>query len=121
MGYLILTGGFILVGLSTLGAAIMGYRGKVCDRQIGYTVPARVAADPVLAKKANGLVAFWCTGGSILCLLPLIYLYLIREQGTDAIPLSHLIAFAVYGFVLTCISTYPFEKIKHLTDEPVGK
>jgi hypothetical protein len=123
MGYAIIMASFIIAGLASLAAAITGYRGKVCERGIGYELPARVAMDQALAKQANDLVAFWCLGAAILSVLPLIYLYAIRGQGAEAIPTIHLVGFTFYGFILICMATYPFEKIKRLgegssTDSP---
>lgn len=117
MGYVIIAVVFIVAGLGFLVAAITGYRGRVSERGIGYKVPARVAMDPILLRKANELVAFWCLGAAILSVLPLVYLYAIRGQGTDAIPTGHLVGLAVYGFILSCMAAYPIEKIQHLDSE----
>ena len=93
-------------------AAVTGTRGQVCERGVGYSVPAPVEADPALSVRANRLVATWCTAAAILAALPLVAL---AVNGLDReLPLWAAVALAGYGFLLTCVGGYPFERIKHL-------
>ncbi|RLU81367.1 hypothetical protein CTZ27_33070 [Streptomyces griseocarneus] len=114
MAFLMFTG-FVLLGLVSLLAAVTGRRGHVCDRNRGYRVPAAVAADPRLAKKANDLVAFWCTGAAFLSVPPLIPLLLrLTGDGREDFSVPVLLAIAAYGFLVVVIGRYPFEKIRRM-------
>lgn len=62
MAYLFVFGRFLLLGVVSSVTARAGYRGEVGDSSVGYEVPAKVKSDPALRKRANSLVAFWCTG-----------------------------------------------------------
>lgn len=117
MIYGVLFGVFAVGGFALLSAGVTGRRGKVCVRNVGYTVPAEVEADPELNKKANALVGFWCT---LAAFLTLPALFVIAGMGTrleGPIPLWALAGLAAYGFVLVVIGTYPFEKIKRMAGE----
>lgn len=103
---------FTVALLGMTAAAVTGRRGQVCQRGVGYTVPAQVEADPALNKRANQLVATWCTAAAVLAALPLVGL---AVAGLDRpVPLPVLVALAAYGFVMVCVASYPFERIKHL-------
>lgn len=93
-------------------AAVTGRRGQVCDRDLGYTVPAAVESDPALDRQANELVARWCTAAAVLAALPLVGLALHGFE--DDLPLGALVALAVHGFVVVCVTGYPFERITQL-------
>ncbi|MCX4652188.1 MULTISPECIES: hypothetical protein [Streptomyces] len=115
MAYLFLFGCFLLLGVAGSLAARVGYRGKVCDGSVGYEVPAAVKSDPALRKRANDLVAFWCTGAAILSFAPLVPLgSVILSGGGKAVSTWGLVAFAAYGLVIATVGGYPFEKIKQL-------
>ncbi|MFE6699950.1 hypothetical protein [Streptomyces sp. NPDC057718] len=115
MAYLFLFGCFLLVVVVSSLAARTGYRGKVCDGAAGYEVPAAVKADPALRKRANDLVAFWCTGAAILSFAPLVPLgSVILSGGGKSVSTWGLVAFAAYGLVIATVGGYPFEKIKQL-------
>lgn len=115
MAYLFLFVCFLLLGLAGSLAARTGYRGEVCDRSTGYEVPAAVKADPALRKRANDLVAFWCTGAAILGLAPLVPLgTVVLSGGGRSVSTWGLAAFAAYALVIAVVGGYPFEKIKHL-------
>lgn len=111
---LVLAGLFGVAGLVLATAALTGRRGQVCQRGVGYTVPAEVEADPVLNRQANELVALWCSAGATLAAPPAAFLVLLAARGDADLSLASLVILALYGFVLTCIGVYPFEKIKHL-------
>ncbi len=102
--------------LAATAAATTGRRGHVCDRALGYTVPAVVAADPDLTRRANELVARWCTAAAVLAAVPLVglALYGIRR---DDLPLWVLVLLAVHGFLFACAAGYPFERIEQLGGE----
>jgi hypothetical protein len=68
--------------------------------------------DPVLSKKANDLVAFWCSGAAILSGLPLIYLQAIRRQWVESLSIGQVMGLLIYGLILGWMSSYPFVKIK---------
>jgi hypothetical protein len=118
MAYYALFIGFALLGIAALLAAIVGYRGEVCDRFKGYEVPARVQRDPELRKKSNDLVAFWCTGVAVLSVPPLVPIYRVIRSGTGDVSLWVLAALAAYGLVLGFMSSYPFDKIKKYGEDP---
>ncbi|GAB2687818.1 hypothetical protein [Thalassiella azotivora] len=106
---------FVLMGVATLLAAVTGYRGHVCTPGVGYSVPPDVRHDPELCRRANELVAFWCTGATIMSLPPVVLVLLATGGGgDDGLTLPMLIFLAAYGTVVTCIALHPFEKIKHL-------
>ncbi|RFU86130.1 hypothetical protein DY218_13450 [Streptomyces triticagri] len=117
MAYLFIFGCFFLLGLAGALAARTGYRGKVCDRSHGYEVPAEVKYDPALRKRANDLVAFWCTGASALGFAPLVPIgSVLLSGGGKSVSTWGLAAFALYGLVVATVGIYPFEKIKQLGD-----
>ncbi|OSC74661.1 hypothetical protein LEL86_08130 [Streptomyces sp. WA6-1-16] len=115
MAHLFIFGCFLLLGIASSLAARSGYRGTVCDRSVGYGIPAEVASDPALRSRANSLVAFWCTGAAILSLAPLVALgsAVLRNGGTS-VSTGGLVAFAAYGLVVVTVGAYPFETIKQL-------
>lgn len=103
---------FTVVLFTATAAAVTGRRGQVCERGVGYTVPAAVEADPALNTRANELIATWCTVAAILAALPLVAL---AVNGIDRdLPILALAALAAYGFLVVCVGGYPFERIKHL-------
>ncbi|MFE4258102.1 hypothetical protein [Streptomyces sp. NPDC056883] len=106
--------GFVVMALVSLLAAVTGHRGLACDRHHGYTVPAAVAADPALVKKANELVAHWCTGAAVLSIPPLIPLFPMLTGDRAPLSIAQLAALAGYGFVVVLIASHPFEKIKQM-------
>lgn len=108
---------FLVAGIALGAAALTGYRGQVCDRLTGYTVPARVAEDPDLCREANELVRFWCTGGAVLCVPPVLILLFRVGNGWSALSLWELAACVVYLVALGSVSLYPFERIKTLADQ----
>lgn len=115
MAYIFIFGCFLLLGVVSLLAARVGYRGRVCDRADGYEVPAEVKSDPVLRKRADGLVAFWCTGAAALSFAALVPIgSVILSGGGKSISTWGLVAFAAYGLVVVSVGAYPFEKIKRL-------
>ncbi|GAA4770785.1 MULTISPECIES: hypothetical protein [Streptomyces] len=108
-------GCFLLLGVAGSLAARTGYRGGVPDRANGYEVPARVASDPVLRARANGLVAFWCTGSALLSFAALVPLgRVVLRGGSGSLSTPGLVALALYGLVVVVVGAYPFERIKHL-------
>ncbi|MEO3976583.1 hypothetical protein [Streptomyces sp. CAU 1734] len=115
MAYLFISGCFFFLGVACLLAARVGHRGEVCDRSVGYDVPAEVKADPALRKRANSLVAFWAGGAAALSFAPLVPLgVVILSDGGKAISTWGLVGFALYGMAVVVMGAYPFEKIKHL-------
>ncbi|MFI0739230.1 hypothetical protein ACH4PU_14230 [Streptomyces sp. NPDC021100] len=114
MIYLALAG-FLVLGLVSLLAAVTGYRGRACDRHQGYEVPRAVLEDRELSAKANGLIAFWCTGAAVLSVPPLVPLagMLLREED-PSLPVGALLALAGYGFVVVVVCRYPFERIRRM-------
>jgi hypothetical protein len=115
MAYIFIFGCFLLLGLASSLAARTGYRGKVCDRSDGYEVPAPVKSDPGLRKRANDLVAFWCTGAAVLSFAPLVPIgTVIMSGGGRSVGTWGLVVFAVYGLGVVTVGAYPFEKIKSL-------
>ncbi|CAH9414746.1 hypothetical protein [Streptomyces globisporus] len=115
MAYLFLFGCFLLLVVVGSLAARTGYRGKVCDGAAGCEVPAAVKADPALRKRANDLVAFWCTGVAVLGAAPLVPLgIVILSGGGKAISTRGLAAFAGYALIIGIVGGYPFEEIKQL-------
>lgn len=106
---------FTVVLFTATAAAVTGRRGQVCERGVGYTVPAAVEADPGLNTQANELVATWCTVAAVLAVLPLVA---IAVNGIDRdLPVWALAALAAYGFLVVCVGGYPFERIKHLSSQ----
>ncbi|MGY3202749.1 hypothetical protein [Streptomyces sp. TE5632] len=115
MAYMFIFGCFLLLGVASALAARVGYRGNVCDRSIGYEVPAEVKSDPVLRKRANGLVTFWCTGAAVLSFAPLVPIgSVILSDGGKSVSTWGLVVFALYGLAVVIVGAYPFEKIKQL-------
>ena len=103
---------FSVALLVATAVAVTGRRGQVCQRGVGYTVPAAVEADPVLNAQANRLVATWGTVTAVLAALPLAA---VAVNGIHRdLPLRALVALAGYGLVCTCVGSYPFERIKRL-------
>lgn len=117
MAHLFLLGCFALLGAAASLAARAGYRGQVCDRFAGYEVPAAVRSDPALRKRADDLVAFWCTGAAVLGFAPLVPLGSVLLSGGGAsVSTWGLVALAAYALVVVTVGGYPFEKIKQLAD-----
>lgn len=115
MAYLFIFCCFALLALASSLAARVGYRGKVCDKSVGYDVPEQVKYAPELRERANGLVAFWCTGAAILSLAPLVPIgQVILSDGGTSVSTWGLVAFALYGMAVVIVGRYPFEKIKQL-------
>ncbi|MFE9022411.1 hypothetical protein ACFYNL_28145 [Streptomyces sp. NPDC007808] len=115
MAYAFVFGCFLLLGLAGALAARTGYRGKVCDRSDGYDVPAQVKADPELRKRANDLVAFWCTGAAVLGFAPLVPIgTVLMSGGGRSVGTRGLVVLALYGLAVVIVGAYPFEKIKSL-------
>ena len=111
-----------LGGLTLLAAAVTARRGQVCVRGVGYSVPARVEADPDLDRRANELVAFWCTGGAILSVPPLVVLVVaVVGRRDDLLDLPGLLVLAGYGFALACIAAWPFARIQDLGADRTGR
>jgi hypothetical protein len=103
---------FTVALFTATAAAVTGTRGQVCERGVGYTVPAAVEADPALNARANRLVATWGTAAAVLSAVPLVALAL---HGFDRdLPLWALLALAAWGFVVVVVGGYPFEQIKQL-------
>ncbi|GLW51966.1 hypothetical protein Stsp02_76260 [Streptomyces sp. NBRC 14336] len=118
MAYMFVFGCFCVLGVAALLAAGVGYRGEVCDRSVGYEVPAEVKADPLLRKRASQLVAFWCTGAAVLSAAPLVPIgSVVLSGGGKSISTWGLAIFALYGMAVVIVGAYPFEKIKHLADD----
>ncbi|MFC8245453.1 hypothetical protein [Streptomyces chartreusis] len=118
MAYMFIFGCFCVLGVASLLAARVGYRGEVCNRSVGYDVPADVKADPALRKRANQLVAFWCTGAAVLSVAPLVPIgSVILSGGGKSVSTWGLVVFALYGMAVVIVGAYPFEKIKHLGGE----
>lgn len=109
---------FGVAALVFTAAAVTGRRGQVCQRGMGYAVPARVEADPELSEKANEMVASWSTVGAFLALAPMLVLTALGLGRDEPLPLWVLVVFAAYGFLLVCLGSYPFEKIEQLGDSP---
>lgn len=107
---------FIALGLVCALAATTGNRGQVCDPVRGYNVPEHVRKDPALEKKANDIVAFWCTGASIMALPPVIVLPTTLSTGASP-SLPALVVLAAYGLATGLIARYPFERISRLTPD----
>ncbi|MEV5463098.1 hypothetical protein [Streptomyces sp. NPDC002788] len=115
MAYIFIFGCFLLLGVASSLAARTGYRGKVCDRSDGYEVPAEVKSDPRLRKRANDLVAFWCTGAAVLSFAPLGPIgTVIMSGGGRTVGTWGLVVLALYGLAVVIVGAYPFEKIKSL-------
>lgn len=104
---------FTVALFAATAAAVTGRRGQVCERGIGYTVPAQVEADPALDRRANELVATWCTAAAVLAAVPVVVLAVAGLDRAD-LPLWQVGALAAWAFVMVCVGGYPFEKIKHL-------
>ncbi|MFP3992485.1 hypothetical protein U9R90_34450 [Streptomyces sp. E11-3] len=115
MAYIFIFGCFLLLGVASSLAARVGYRGTVCDRSDGYEVSAEVKSDPALRKRANGLVAFWCTGAAALSFAALVPIgSVVLSGGGKSVSTWGLVVFALYGLAVVTLGAYPFEKIKHL-------
>jgi hypothetical protein len=115
MAYIFVFGCFLLLCVASLLAARVGYRGRVCNRSDGYEVPAEVKSDPALRKRANGLVAFWCTGAAALSCAALVPIgTVIVSGGGKSVSTWGLVVFALYGLAVVIVGAYPFEKIKSL-------
>ncbi|MCC8481179.1 hypothetical protein [Streptomyces parvus] len=72
-------------------------------------------ADPALRKRANDLVAFWCTGVAVLGAAPLVPPgIVVLSGGGKTISAWGLVAFAGYALTIGIVGGYPFEKIKQL-------
>lgn len=109
------------MGVVSSLAAHSGYRGKVCDRTDGYKVPARVQSDPELRRRANDLVAFWCTGAAALSFAALVPVgTVILRGGASSISTGGLVILALYGTTVVIVGAYPFEKIKSLGRGPAA-
>lgn len=104
---------FTIALFAATAAAVTGRRGQVCERDIGYTVPAQVEADPELNRRANELVATWCTAAAVLAAVPLVVLAVAGLDRAD-LPLWEVGALAAWAFVMVCVGGYPFERITHL-------
>jgi len=103
---------FSVAVFAATAAAVTGRRGQVCERGAGYVVPAVVEADAGLNKRANDLVARWCTAAAALAAVPLLGLAI---NGIDrTLPLWVLAALAAYGFLIACVGGYPFELIRRM-------
>ncbi len=117
MAYMFIFGCFCVLGVVSMLAARVGYRREVCNKSIGYEVPAEVRSDPALRQRANQLVAFWCTGAAVLSAAPLVPIgSVILSGGGKSISTWGLVVFALYGMAVVIVGAYPFEKIKHLGD-----
>ena len=93
-------------------AAVTGTRGQVCERGVGWTVPAAVEADPALTARANQLVATCGTVAAVLSAVPLVGL---AVHGIDReLPLEAAVSCAAWGFLVACVGGYPFERITQL-------
>ncbi|WP_240967531.1 hypothetical protein [Streptomyces composti] len=72
-------------------------------------------ADPRLRKRANELVAFWCTGAAALSFAALVPVGTVVLRGAGgAISTWGLVVSAGYGMAVVTVGACPFEKIKHL-------
>ena len=105
---------FTVAGLAATAAAWTGWTGEVGVRDVGWTVPARVQADPALLREANRLVTTWCTAAAVLSAVPVVLLA-VRGLG-ERLPLPLLLAAAAHGFVLALVGGYPFQRIEVLGD-----
>lgn len=115
MGYVVMFCCCAVASAASLLAARTGRRGEVCDRAVGYEVPARVAAAPELNQRANQLVAHWCTAAGMLSAAPLVPLaVVIASDGSRGVPTWGLLVFVAYGLVVSTVGRYPFEKIKRM-------
>ncbi len=104
---------FTVALFASTAAAVTGRRGQVCERGIGCTVPAQVEADPELERRANQLVATWCTAAAVLAAVPLVVLAVAGLDRGD-LPVWALASLAAYAFVVVCVGGYPFEQITRL-------
>ncbi|MFD4633746.1 hypothetical protein ACFVYR_32040 [Streptomyces sp. NPDC058284] len=137
MAYMLIFGCFCVLGVASLLAARVGYRGEACDRATGYDVPAAVAADPALSRRANQLLAFWCTGAALLSVAPLVPIgSVILSGGGKSVSAWELVAFALYGMAVVParlpIGVRPchgesvdssidrLARVNHLTSRPAG-
>lgn len=112
----------VLIALLFGGAAVVsglaaytGHRGWVTDPDKGYQVPGRVRDNPVLAHRANRLVATWCLLASGLALAPTIAMVPTMASDFDVVMSVRFLAVtAVYGVVVASVGRYPFERIRRL-------
>jgi hypothetical protein len=111
-------GVFTVAGLAATAAARTGWTGEAGSRDVGWTLPARVEADPALLREANRLVTTWCTAAAVMSAVPVVLLALRGLH--EPLPIPLLLAAAAYGFVLVLVGGYPFEKIGLLGDEGDG-
>lgn len=103
---------FTLALLAASAAAVTGTRGQVCERGVGYVVPAAVESDPALRVRADRLVAGWGTVAAVLSAVPLVVL---AVRGLDReLPLGALVGLAAWGFVVACVGGLPFARIDRL-------
>ena len=103
---------FSIAVFAATAAAVTGRRGLVCERGVGYVVPAVVEADPALNTTANVLVTRWCTAAAVLAAVPVVGLVI---NGLDrALAIWVPPTLAAYGFLIACVGGYPFERIMHL-------
>ncbi|MEU8852016.1 hypothetical protein AB0C70_38655 [Streptomyces sp. NPDC048564] len=115
MAYMFIFSCFCVLGVVSMLAARVGYRGEVCNKSVGYDVPAEVKSDPALRKRADQLVAFWCTGAAVLSVAPLVPIgSVILSGGGKSVSTWGLVVFTLYGMAVVIAGAYPFEKIKHL-------
>ena len=89
--------------------------GQVCDRSLGYEVPARVARDPALRKCANDLVRRYSRAACLLSMAPVLVLCAqAARQDHVTWSTAALLLMAAYGLIVAVIATYPCEAIKRL-------
>ncbi|MBU7597925.1 hypothetical protein JGS22_009920 [Streptomyces sp. P38-E01] len=106
---------FTVMAVVYLMLAVIGFRGSVADRFLGFEIPEPVCADRQLLARAHSLVAFWCTGAAALSAAPLLPLYrVIVDPDGGELDLLPLAVLAAYLLVVQVIGGYPFEKIKQL-------
>jgi hypothetical protein len=110
----LLFGVFTVAGLAATAAAWTGWTGEAAVRDVGWTLPARVEADPSLVREADRLVRTWCTAAAVLSAVPVVLLA-VRGLG-EPLPLGLLLAAAAYGFLVVVVGGYPFERIKGLAE-----
>lgn len=96
-------------------AAYTGHRGWVTDPDKGYRVPDRVRNNPVLAHRANRLVATWCLLASGLALAPAMAMFPAMASDFHVeMSVRFLAVTAVYGVVVASVGRYTFERIRRL-------
>lgn len=93
-----------------VAVAVTGRRDLVCDRQLGYAVPANVAADPQLRERANRLVernGYAASAMAAVAMIPAADV----AVGDGELPTWGLALLALWGLAYTVVLSYPFHAI----------